>query len=178
MGAQLPFGAWLRRGLTIMQYIVAILLGYLKEVVWGSGPANSVPGQAPLFSGFDSFYQRRLYPHCAECFGIRVLSAASKKIDIVDPRSGAVLTGIYNLGSYKYVLAKCRARVSTHQLQFRHFWSTLMIILSCLICPLLTAISGLEPPRLLTTLVLNLRWPHCTPLAWRLHRRDRAWAAR
>jgi hypothetical protein len=99
----LRLGAWLRCAATIFQYSVAIVLGYLKEVLWGSGPVNAVPGMAPLFSGFDSFYQRRLYPNCAECFGIRVLSAASTKIDLIDPRSGELLQGIYNLGSYKYV---------------------------------------------------------------------------
>ncbi|KAI8908306.1 pyridoxal phosphate-dependent transferase [Gorgonomyces haynaldii] len=103
---------------TYLSYFILILVGHCRDIFgrfWNPGQYKHLSesdGYAPINSGFDTFYHRRLYMRIRDCFNRPVTGVPGRTIQILeretrDYNHTYTMTGrkreVLNLSSYNYL---------------------------------------------------------------------------
>lgn len=99
---------------TYLSYFILILYGHLRDTIdWlKEGKVEGRAGYAPINSGFDTFYHRRLYTRIRDVFNRPVTNVPGRHLDILerfsdDFNATFTFTGrivkVLNLSSYNYL---------------------------------------------------------------------------
>lgn len=104
-----------------LAYIFLIVVGYVREFIWGLGPLgtdkpiveSNREGYAPLYSSFESFYIRNVYRRLKNVFNRPIASVPGATVDLVNRHSDdhfwtwtledTLQENMTNLASYNYL---------------------------------------------------------------------------
>eukprot|EP00455_Lapot_gusevi_P037351 TRINITY_DN4174_c0_g1_i5.p1 TRINITY_DN4174_c0_g1~~TRINITY_DN4174_c0_g1_i5.p1 ORF type:complete len:482 (+),score=49.98 TRINITY_DN4174_c0_g1_i5:102-1547(+) len=102
---------------TIYQYFIGGVIGFLLD--WLTQPrkqSKTLEGYAPFLSGFDAFYQRRLYTRVNDCYDRPIVGCPGAWVDVMErtrqfdatlnkkvPKPSGRNVKCLNLGSYNYL---------------------------------------------------------------------------
>ena len=105
--------------MSYISYIFLVVTGYLRELIWGIGPINTVfgrefnrDGYAPLYSSFEGFYTRNIFRRYKPVVGQPITSVPGSSVLLNDRESEdhywtskmiSSKTDCINLGSYNYL---------------------------------------------------------------------------